>query len=654
MHAIPLLGSFPKLSCKPAYTATYNPSNSLVRTIDEAFNSDGLPVEVATSFYDATTPVQQQVWTAFDQWDNAIEKDETDFFPCSGSPCSVATPTTWLRKTFTTYAYTTNSTLAGKHIVNKPSHVLITDGSGKRFSLTDYGYDNNGNVTDEYKCIAISGTGSLPSSDTVPSASCTTYWQTHYVYDSTGQITTKTEGYNNAKAATTTYTWSGLGDGYLYNVKYPNGAEDSYAYEEENTGLITSHTDWNGQKTTYSYTDPVTNKGDLLVRIHKITAPQMMDMTTGSLGNGTTTYTYNDVSGAFSVQEQHTVDASSTQTSKTTNFDGLGRVSTVTTEVSAAQCSGGNTTVLTTYDLMGRLYSVSNPYCSASDPTYGTTSYEYDALGRKIQTILPDGAISTIKYGGNATEVSDPFNGATNVQHIQQRDGLGRLTDVCEVSSTPLGSDASPTACNLKISGTGYLTQYTYDAVGNLLTVSQHGQSRTFNYDALSRLLCASNPENTTASCPSTPSGTWVNGTIGYTFSAEGPDTTACAPDPMVPCTRTDARGVLTMYGYDNMSRLISKSYMAASGNTIEGSISDLSACYQYDAAFTGFPGVTDTNPLGQLTGEWEQAGSCPAQVQTSISSGMFAIRLRYNHDAMGTWDQITNARLLPLARPRR
>lgn len=46
--------------------------------------------------------------------------------------------------------------------------------------------------------------------------------------------------------------------------------------------------------------------------------------------------------------------------------------------------SEGNDTVITTYDAMGRVASVTNPYRSIGDSTYGVTSYTYDALSRKL------------------------------------------------------------------------------------------------------------------------------------------------------------------------------------------------------------------------------------------------------------------------------
>ena len=52
-----------------------------------------------------------------------------------------------------------------------------------------------------------------------------------------------------------------------------------------------------------------------------------------------------------------------------------------------------------------------------------------------------------------------------------------------------------------------YLSSYEYDAINNLTKVTQGTQERSFAYDLLSRLLCASNPEARVgaASCATLP-----------------------------------------------------------------------------------------------------------------------------------------------------
>ncbi len=62
-------------------------------------------------------------------------------------------------------------------------------------------------------------------------------------------------------------------------------------------------------------------------------------------------------------------------------FDGLGRlVHTQAVVPTSSTCSSGATYVDSTYDPDGRKFSVSNPYCTTGDVTYGLTKTYYDPL----------------------------------------------------------------------------------------------------------------------------------------------------------------------------------------------------------------------------------------------------------------------------------
>jgi YD repeat-containing protein len=101
-------------------------------------------------------------------------------------------------------------------------------------------------------------------------------------------------------------------------------------------------------------------------------------------------------------------------------------------------------------------------------------------------------------------------------------DGLGRLVRIDEPDKVTnnLGAIASPVQP----------TSYTYDVFGNLTTVIQDGQTRTFTYDSLSRLRSAINPES---------------GTVNYQYDDNG---------NLV--VKTDARLVSAHYSYDALNRL--------------------------------------------------------------------------------------------------
>jgi RHS repeat-associated protein len=137
---------------------------------------------------------------------------------------------------------------------------------------------------------------------------------------------------------------------------------------------------------------------------------------------------------------------------------------------------------------------------------------------------------------------------------------------VCEVSGTTQANNTAPSACGLDIAGSGFLTTYSYDPLGNLTTVAQSGISnRTYSYDGLSRLTQEVNPES---------------GTTTYSYDANPGDL----------YTRTRANGVVSTYTYDVLHRLV---YVSNTDGTTAG--------FSYDRADAG-QGHTAANPNGNLT----------------------------------------------------
>lgn len=172
------------------------------------------------------------------------------------------------------------------------------------------------------------------------------------------------------------------------------------------TGKLASRTDANGATTTYSY--------DVLGRPLTVTYPP---------GGGWKTFDYHG-DPAPPIATEHTGLGGNRASSKTTYFDGLGR------PVSAVDDSdpSGPVRVDTTYDALGRKRTVTNPYRSSSDATYGITTYEYDMFGRVVSVTSPDGTVVRTDYIGNSTTVTDEVGN----QRRSFSDALGRLTEVDE------------------------------------------------------------------------------------------------------------------------------------------------------------------------------------------------------------------------------
>jgi RHS repeat-associated protein len=345
------------------------------------------------------------------------------------------------------------------------------------------------------------------------------------------------------------YTPSGNTDAYLTQITDPLLHIETFTYDFNNGQLTVSkdQNDINASRpgTTYLYND-------------SLSRPTLINYPDG----GQTSYAYNDSAYNGSLTAPTPSVTATTEISSGVNkvttaaFDGLGHA----IETILNSDPAGPTYTSIAYYGTGHPYQVFNPYRTTSDPTYGITTYTYDAIGRTTQIKHPDGTSATTSYAGRATSTLDEGNGTAPVQRITQVDGLGRLTSVCEVtSSTQLGPGGAPAACGQDIAGTGFLTAYGYDVLGNLLTVNQGslGQ-RTFAYDSLSRLLCAANPETGTATCPNPGTGSYTTGTTGYTYDANGNLSQRTRPAPNLnPPNPT----VTTTYQYDVVNRLTQKSY---------------------------------------------------------------------------------------------
>ena len=169
------------------------------------------------------------------------------------------------------------------------------------------------------------------------------------------------------------------------------------------------------------------------------------------------------------------------------------------------------------YDPVGRAYKASNPTTAA--PNIGPPRNSTD-WGHPTKTILPDTKQTTFSYSLQTVTVTDP----AGKQRKAQSDGIGRL-----------GIAYEPDLRN-----GNQLTQqtsYSYTALDALAAVTQGSQTRTYGYDKLGRLTSVATPETTGVSA-------------SYQYN-----------DFDLVTQRTDARGVITTYGYDTLNRLHTVSY---------------------------------------------------------------------------------------------
>jgi len=437
---------------------------------------------------------------------------------------------------------------------------------------------------------------------------------TTMAYDETGQVTSITDPCGNTACSdligsshTTTYSYadnpigalSGNSNAYLTKVTSPttNGIAQvrSYAYDYQN-GQLSMSADENNQPTNYTYSDP-------LNRLTEIQGPP--DPNNGSQ-RPTTTYLYNDASPSPTMTTSQLLSSTEGWKTSLNVMDGVEHV--IQTQLTSDPA--GTEYVDTTYDGMERVASISNPHRnppSPNDPPNAVTSYTYDSLGRKLLQCQPDNGNNSPclagasyrqwSYNGTSTTFKDE-NGNSS-QNL--RDSFSRLSSVSEPG--------------------GLVTVYGYDALDNLMSVNQEGlpkvssdprAARSFTYDSLSRLICASNPENSSSQCPTSSAATLPTGAITYGYDLNGNLQ-----------SKTDGRGITTNYIYDAMNRLIGRSYSGQ--NTLATAIATKtpSSCFQYDTAANG---------VGRLASEWTQSGTCA----TSPPANPKSLRIILAYDPMG------------------
>jgi RHS repeat-associated protein len=479
---------------------------------------------------------------------NLLEKQEYAYG--SGAPGPL------LRKTDYTYLAFNNSQYLALNMLDRVASVTVYDGSGSKVSQTTYGYDETSPVASGVSTNLLPlppGTlrGNQTSAcrwlNTTGGTLCTytTYYDTgmpYQVTDPRGNVTTYNYSSTYAGAYVTQTTMPQTGS----VLHVTSGTYDF------GTGKLTSFTDQNGKTSNYQY--------DALWR-----------MTTASFPDGgQTTFSYPDL---VTVQRQKKINNSLSRTDVSI-FDALARP--IQTQLTSDP--QGTIFTDTTYDILGRVATVSNPYRSGTDITSsaGITTYGYDALSRKTTETYPDQSVLTTAYCGPTTLVTDP----TPHWRRSTTDALGRLVEVDEPNA--VGASVASTGCP----GSGepiWVTSYGYDALGNLTSVLQNGShQRSFTYDSLSRLLASSNPEV---------------GTITYKYDS---DTNCPSPNsfPTVLVSRTDARGTRTCYQYDALNRETVRNY----------SNSDPTVTTTYDQ--TNCLGLSSCANVGHRTSMTDAAGS--------------------------------------------
>jgi YD repeat-containing protein len=322
------------------------------------------------------------------------------------------------------------------------------------------------------------------------------------------------------------------------------------------TGHVTLHTDPNSIRTLLAYSD----------NLDRLTDVRIFD-SAGSLSSNTaakshTTFSYPNATTVATKRDRDTIDDQ--VISSQTVYDSFGRPA-------ESQGPDGSTTY-TKYDGMGRTAKVSNPGSS----TDWTKQY-YDQLGRVLSVTTPDSATSTVDYQANSstgTMLQVTTTDPSQKSRIVAYDALGRIK---QASDNPTDNT--------------YTVTYKYDTLDNLTGVTQNGMTndRTFTYDSVGRLRTAFNPESgTTYYENGSVPGYDKNGNLTY---------------------RKDADSRVTKFEYDDINRVLSKSYYQSDGTTLDANTKKVTYSYDTSGCIGCLSGYSTT--LSGMTYSYDSLAGC-------------------------------------------
>jgi RHS repeat-associated protein len=398
----------------------------------------------------------------------------------------------------------------------QPTSVQIQDVSSNVKSSTTYSYDQTTPTATSGTPQHVSVTGGRGNLTTLTKqvSSTASLIQTFSYYD-TGNLNVATD----VNGTQTTYAYGSSSCGNSFPTQN-SAAGLSYGYTWNCTGgVATLMTDANGNNSSTNYTD----------------ADFWRPSRTVDQLNNQTNISY---IGQTAVEASLGFNNGQSVSDVRTTRDGFGR--SILSQTLQAPGSSNYDTKEVDYNNVGQpsrstmLFSAPAGGTSSSAPGVRTT---YDALSRPL--LMSDSTGANVAYTYTNNDVLLIESSSQVFKRQLEYDALGRLSSVCEISTTLPGHGT----CAQSVSQTGYWTKYTYDPLGNLLTVTQNAQggtsqTRTFTYDWLGRMTSESNPET---------------GLVTYTYDS------ACTSTPASPgdlTTRVDNAGNTTCYYYDGLHRM--------------------------------------------------------------------------------------------------
>ena len=411
--------------------------------------------------------------------------------------------------------------------------------------VTAFVYDGNGNITEKTA-------GNI---------------HTSYAYNAQGKLTEYTDALGNI----TTAEYDAAG-----NLTKTTDAESNttlFAYDGRNR--LVEQTDANGNRHTYTYS------GNYLSS-EKVNGMTTGTYTYGSMGElldstdgagNTTAYTYDPLNRVTKI----CYPAGSTQTIA---YDRMGLVSFVTDSYgnSTSYTYDGSADILSvtdadgncytyTYDANGNRISETDPYGSETVNTYdemdrlvkvtdkqgGIYTYTYDGRDRLISATGPGGGEMTITYDPDTDlplTVTDPERIATEYTY----DAAGNVLSVTRAGEEVAAYEYDRKGQLIKTVYANGLTEIRqYDGNGNcILMTDQNGRDISMEYDAFDRIIRETTPTGRIYKYTYDSAGNLIaqtnplGSTISFSYDGNGNV-----------LSQTDGEGNTTTYTYDLNDRLI-------------------------------------------------------------------------------------------------
>lgn len=597
----------------------YDSSNNLIKITDPANNEVHYVYDDDHNIIEMTNPNGNKTYYAYDEQDRAYmnwqdgdkNKETLSFDSDTQTTLTDANGNSTIYE-FNKYGLTTKIIEADgattEYIYNANlQKSKVIDPNGKETTFTYFADKNLETITDSQGRITKFTYNT--EFNKIQTVTDTLNNVTSYEYDTEGNLIKLTDALNNI----TEYTYDEQGN--CLSVKDPLNNVTRFEYDEF-ANLIKT-TDALNNETTITYdaagnpltvTDAkgniTTNTYDVLNRLKEIAYPDTSSVSVDYDGFGNkikatnalglkTNYIYDNAERLITVTDPATYTVIN-------SYDLFGNPLSVTDQ-------NGNVTSLV-YDNKNRLkeeinaldkktvyeYDLFDRVVSKTDAKNNIINYVYDELGNLVQTRYPDSTMVTYSYDelnrrasmtdgrGTTTYVYDQLSRIVSIDGPAENDTISYTYNAVGNKLTMMDQDGS-------------LTEYGYDELNRLITVSCDTKVTTYTYDKLSNVTNILYPNGATVENTYNNMNRLINhinkdlnGVVISSYALEYNKAGMIVK-------KTLANGTWIEYGYDTLNRLLSEIKKVQIG-AITSELSN--ETYEYDPAGnrTSFTKNLDTN----------------------------------------------------------